>query len=108
MIDALASNVTWCRWIRDELAAPSAGRYSFRGPVDVIWDGAAAAVAVTSKRLEASFGVVEADAALDIGLAVSRLTHRSPIMSGARQAGLGALAAGVTYLVGALLGTAVH
>jgi len=43
-----------------------------------------------------------------IGLAVSRLTHRSPIVTGLRQAGLGALAAGVTYLIGALLGTAVH
>ncbi len=55
---------------RDELAPPSAGRYSFRGPVDVTWDGAAAAVAVTSKRLEASFGVVEAEAALDLGRSV--------------------------------------
>jgi vacuolar iron transporter family protein len=43
-----------------------------------------------------------------IGLAVSRLTHRSPFVTGLRQAGLGALAAGVTYLIGTMLGTAVH
>jgi vacuolar iron transporter family protein len=43
-----------------------------------------------------------------IGLAVSRLTHRNALWTGLRQTGLGALAAGVTYLIGALLGTAVH
>ena len=43
-----------------------------------------------------------------VGLGVSRLTHRQPIRSGLRQAGLGLLAAGVTYGVGTLLGTAVH
>jgi vacuolar iron transporter family protein len=43
-----------------------------------------------------------------IGLAVAQLTHHNPLWSGLRQATLGALAAGVTYLVGAALGTAVH
>lgn len=43
-----------------------------------------------------------------VGLGVSRLTHRQPWFSGLRQAGLGALAAGVTYAIGLLLGTAVH
>ena len=43
-----------------------------------------------------------------IGLAVSRLTHRNALWTGLRQVGLGGLAAGVTYLIGALLGTAVH
>ena len=43
-----------------------------------------------------------------IGLGVSRLTHHDALWSGFRQAGLGALAAGVTYVIGALLGTAVH
>lgn len=42
-----------------------------------------------------------------IGLAVSRLTHRSPILTGLRQAALGGLAAAVTFGVGSLLGTAV-
>lgn len=43
-----------------------------------------------------------------IGLAVSRLTHRRPLLSGIRQAGLGALAALVTYGIGSILGAAVH
>ena len=43
-----------------------------------------------------------------IGLAVSRLTHRSALRTGLRQAGLGLLAAGVTYGIGSLLGAAVH
>jgi len=43
-----------------------------------------------------------------VGLGVSRLTHRHPFRSGLRQAGLGLLAAAVTYGVGALLGTAVR
>ena len=43
-----------------------------------------------------------------VGLGVSRLTHRQPVRSGLRQAALGLLAAGVTYGVGTLLGTAVH
>jgi VIT1/CCC1 family predicted Fe2+/Mn2+ transporter len=43
-----------------------------------------------------------------IGLAVSRLTHRRAVWTGVRQAGLGGLAAAVTFGVGSLLGTAVH
>lgn len=43
-----------------------------------------------------------------IGLAVSRLTHRHAILTGLRQAGMGAAAAAVTYGIGSLLGTAVH
>jgi VIT1/CCC1 family predicted Fe2+/Mn2+ transporter len=43
-----------------------------------------------------------------IGLAVSRLTHRHAIWTGVRQAGLGGLAAAVTFGIGSLLGTAVH
>ncbi len=43
-----------------------------------------------------------------VGLGVSRLTHRAPLRTGLRQAGLGLLAAGVTYGIGALLGAAVH
>ncbi len=43
-----------------------------------------------------------------IGIAVSRLTHRRPLLSGIRQAGLGGLAALVTYGIGSLLGSAVH
>ena len=43
-----------------------------------------------------------------VGLGVSRLTHRRPLRSGLRQAALGLLAAGVTYGIGMLLGTAVR
>jgi len=43
-----------------------------------------------------------------VGLGVSRLTHRRPLRSGLRQAALGLLAAGVTYGIGAFLGTAVR
>jgi VIT1/CCC1 family predicted Fe2+/Mn2+ transporter len=43
-----------------------------------------------------------------IGLAVSRLTHRHPLLSGLRQAALGGLAAAVTFGVGSLLGASVH
>jgi VIT1/CCC1 family predicted Fe2+/Mn2+ transporter len=43
-----------------------------------------------------------------IGAAVSRLTHRRAIWTGVRQAGLGGLAAAVTFGIGSLLGTAVH
>jgi len=39
-----------------------------------------------------------------VGVVVSRFTGRSPLLSGARQLGLGALAAGATYLVGYLAG----
>lgn len=41
------------------------------------------------------------------GAVVSRLTNRSALYSGARQLALGALAAGVTYLVGSLIGASV-
>ena len=43
-----------------------------------------------------------------VSLGVSRLTHRQSVRSGLRQAVLGLLAAGVTYGVGTLLGTAVR
>ena len=43
-----------------------------------------------------------------VGLGVSQLTHQHPVRTGVRQAGLGFLAAVVTYGVGTLLGTAVH
>jgi vacuolar iron transporter family protein len=43
-----------------------------------------------------------------IGMAVSRLTHRNALWAGFRQAGLGGLAAAVTFGIGSLLGTAVH
>ena len=43
-----------------------------------------------------------------IGMAVSRLTHRQPIMTGARHVFLGGLAAAVTYGVGSILGASVH
>ena len=43
-----------------------------------------------------------------VGLGVSRLTHRRAIWTGIRQAGLGGLAAAVTFGIGSLLGTAVH
>jgi VIT1/CCC1 family predicted Fe2+/Mn2+ transporter len=42
-----------------------------------------------------------------VGAAVSVLTHRPPMVVGARQAGLGLAAAGVTYAIGALLGATV-
>jgi hypothetical protein len=50
---------------RDDLAPPLADRYSCRGTVDVTWDGSAG-VTVSSKKLETSFCVVEAEAAIDI------------------------------------------
>ena len=43
-----------------------------------------------------------------VGLAVSKLTRRSPLFSGVRQMALGLLAAGVTYVIGSILGAAVH
>lgn len=43
-----------------------------------------------------------------LGIGVSRLTHRNPLRAGLRQAGMGLLAAAVTYGVGTMLGTAVH
>ncbi|MCJ7710830.1 MAG: VIT1/CCC1 transporter family protein [Chloroflexi bacterium] len=42
-----------------------------------------------------------------VGAAVSLLTHRPPLLVGARQAGLGLAAAAVTYGIGSLLGAAV-
>ncbi len=39
-----------------------------------------------------------------VGAAVSVLTHRPPLLVGARQAGLGLAAAAVTYAIGSLLG----
>ncbi len=50
---------------------------------------------------------VSTAALFGVGAAVSFLTHRSPLFVGARQAGLGLAAAGVTYGIGALLGVAV-
>jgi VIT1/CCC1 family predicted Fe2+/Mn2+ transporter len=47
-------------------------------------------------------------ALLGIGVAVSRLTHRSALRTGLRQAGLGLLAAAATYGIGSLLGAALH
>ncbi len=46
-------------------------------------------------------------ALLALGLGISRLTHRSPLFSALRQLLLGAVAAGVTYGVGTLLGATV-
>ena len=42
-----------------------------------------------------------------VGAGVSLLTGRSTLFSGARQVGIGAAAAGVTYLVGSLIGVSV-
>jgi VIT1/CCC1 family predicted Fe2+/Mn2+ transporter len=59
----------------------------------------------------AAFGVsigASGVALFGIGLAVSKLTHRHAIWAGIRQAGLGGLAAAVTFGIGSLLGTAVH
>ena len=42
-----------------------------------------------------------------VGAAVSLLTGRSALYSGARQLGIGVAAAGVTYLVGNLIGVNV-
>ena len=42
-----------------------------------------------------------------VGAGVSVLTHRPPLIVGARQAGLGLAAAAVTYGIGALLGASV-
>ncbi|WP_241841807.1 VIT1/CCC1 transporter family protein [Pseudofrankia sp. BMG5.36] len=48
--------------------------------------------------------VLAAVALVAVGAAVSRFTGRPPLLSGARQLALGALAAGATYLVGVLVG----
>ena len=42
-----------------------------------------------------------------VGAAVSLLTGRSALYSGARQLGIGAAAAAITYLVGSLIGVNV-
>jgi len=42
-----------------------------------------------------------------VGAAVSLLTGRSMLFSGLRQMGIGAIAAGVTYLVGSIIGVGV-
>ncbi|MEI7742293.1 MAG: VIT1/CCC1 transporter family protein [Chloroflexota bacterium] len=42
-----------------------------------------------------------------VGASVSILTHRPPLLVGARQAGLGLAAAAVTYAIGMLLGASV-
>ncbi len=42
-----------------------------------------------------------------VGIAISLLTGRSALFSGARQVGIGALAAAVTFLVGRVIGVAV-
>lgn len=42
------------------------------------------------------------------GAATGKLTERSPLIAGARQLGLGALSAGVTFLVGHAIGASIH
>ena len=42
-----------------------------------------------------------------VGAAISVLTGRSPLLSGLRQVGIGALASIVTFAVGSLLGVAI-
>jgi VIT1/CCC1 family predicted Fe2+/Mn2+ transporter len=51
--------------------------------------------------------VVSTVALFGVGAAVSVLTHRPPLLVGARQAGLGLAAAAVTYAIGTLLGASV-
>ena len=50
--------------------------------------------------------VISIVALFAVGAAVSTLTHRPPLVVGARQAGLGLAAAIVTYAIGAALGAA--
>lgn len=50
--------------------------------------------------------VVAGVALFAVGVAVSRFTGRSPLLSGVRQLALGALATGATYLVGVVVGGA--
>jgi vacuolar iron transporter family protein len=62
-----------------------------------------------SERMAFALSIAASGLALfAIGLGVSRLTHRHAIWTGVRQAGLGGLAAAVTFGIGSLLGTAVH
>jgi vacuolar iron transporter family protein len=65
----------------------------------VIFAGALAFWASLVASVVALFGV---------GAAVSTLTHRPPLLVGARQAGLGLAAAVATYGIGTLLGASVH
>jgi len=51
--------------------------------------------------------LVSVAALFAVGAAVSTLTHRPPLLVGARQAGLGLAAAAVTYGIGSLLGASV-
>ncbi len=51
--------------------------------------------------------LVSMGALFAVGAAVSTLTHRPPLLVGARQAGLGLAAAVVTYGIGSLLGASV-
>ena len=51
--------------------------------------------------------VVSTIALFGVGAAVSLLTHRPPLVVGARQAGLGLAAAAVTYAIGTLLGASI-
>ncbi len=51
--------------------------------------------------------IVSVGALFAVGAAVSTLTHRPPLLVGARQAGLGLAAAAVTYAIGSLLGASV-
>jgi vacuolar iron transporter family protein len=51
--------------------------------------------------------LVSVGALFAVGAAVSTLTHRPPLLVGARQAGLGLAAAAVTYAIGSLLGASV-
>jgi VIT1/CCC1 family predicted Fe2+/Mn2+ transporter len=64
----------------------------------VVTSGAPAFAATSVLSLVALFGV---------GAGVSLLTGRSALFSGARQVAIGAAAAGITYLVGHLLGVTV-
>jgi VIT1/CCC1 family predicted Fe2+/Mn2+ transporter len=80
------------------LAAFAVGAFVPLLPFLLLGGPAAFAVSITASGL----------ALFAIGLGVSRLTHRHPLWTGVRQAGLGALAAAVTFGVGSLLGTAVH
>ena len=51
--------------------------------------------------------IVSVVALFGVGVLVSRVTVRSWLFSGLRQLGLGAVAAGITYLVGSAVGTGV-
>jgi VIT1/CCC1 family predicted Fe2+/Mn2+ transporter len=59
-----------------------------------------------SSSLALALGI-SAVALFVVGVLVSLVTRRPPLYSGARQLLLGALSAGVTYVVGSLIGTAI-